>query len=495
MNKNGMNKTRKAQSIHSSKTRGAILVWFILVLPLLLGMTGLVIDTGLLMANYRHVQNSVDAAALAGADALADGKSTGQAMELANAFITQHHELASADVEVLIPPLSGPYTGDESHVEVIATSETATLFIHLIPGAARARVAKARAVAGSEIVKTIDTVVALDPDARPGIAAVGNASLSVEGRIVVNSEGGGVDAEGNPVAGTGTAAFVSPFGLVRAGEVHVVGGTNRPDRIENYTPGGPHPLKTGQLPSPDPLGRLPTPTVLNGVNPIRRGAPVATESAMELNNSADDSIAPNEVIDVNGVETMVLRPGIYSSIQIDGGNVRFEPGIYVLAASPTTANSLQILGGNVEAEGIMFYNTTDEYDPATGYPDLSDGDQRPTQSNTYGQILLLADIGFKGIDTSKYNYSNAPAAISAFDGMLIYQRRHHATPIQFLGHVADGDLVGAVYAKWAPFLMTADGVFHSQFVVGSLRIPGHGNLTIKYNAKEAVGAMGIFLVE
>ena len=46
---------------------GKTLVMFAILLPVLLGMTGLVIDGGLLMAAHRQVQNAADAAALAAA--------------------------------------------------------------------------------------------------------------------------------------------------------------------------------------------------------------------------------------------------------------------------------------------------------------------------------------------------------------------------------------------------------------------------------------------
>ncbi len=480
--------------------RGAILVWFVLVFPLLLGMTGLVVDAGLLMATYRHVQNSVDAAAIAAANDLVLGRTEAEAVQTATDFVRVHHELSSASVLVHTPPQNGPYAGEPGYVEVIAEYETSTLFIHLLRGAHKSQRATARAVAGAEQLKTIDGIIALDHRARPGLAVTGNAHFNVTGRVIVNSEGGGVDADGVSVDnGNGdSAAFVSPFGLVKATEVYVVGGANRPDRFENYEPGGPHPLKTGQLPVPDPLIHVPTPTVANGVINVRRGAPQATDGLLVLNNPQDDPDSPNTIAidETTGKETMFLRPGIYSSIDIEGGDVRFEPGIYVLAAPPESTYSLRILGGEIEAQGIMFYNTTEEYDPITGQPDVFDGNQLPTDGLSEArQMRLNASLGFSPIDTLQFGYFEASPAIAQFNGMLIFQRRGNIATVQIQGFSGDGDLSGTVYAKWAHVKLPAGGTFNSQFVVGNLRVPGHGDLTINYENQDGVEAPSVFLVE
>ena len=48
--------------------RGAILIWFALLLIILMAMAGMVIDVGRLMAAQRQAQNAADAAAMAVAD-------------------------------------------------------------------------------------------------------------------------------------------------------------------------------------------------------------------------------------------------------------------------------------------------------------------------------------------------------------------------------------------------------------------------------------------
>lgn len=479
----------------------AILVWFALLLPLLLGMIGLVIDAGLLMSSHRHLQNSVDAGAMAGANDLLLGFSESEAIATARLFVTSHHELADADVDVFSPPVNGPYAGQAGYVEVIAEHQTKTVFIQLLNGIHKTRRAKARAVAGAELNDFIDGIIALDHrTGRPGLAVTGNAQLSSSGRIIVNSENGGVDQHGDPLDNgqPSFGAFVSPFASVKAEEVYLVGGTNRIDRFQNIESGGAFPLKTGQLPVPDPLRHLPTPTIANGVVDVRRGSPVVSADEIQLNNSSDDSDSPNyvETNETTGEQTLVLHPGIYSSIDITGGKVRFLPGIYALAASRDKQYSVRILSGEIEAQGIMFYNTREDYDPVNGLPDANDGNGSPDiEGEDSGQIRINAALGFSAIDTLQYGYGNASPLISQFNGMLIYQRRRSISTVQIQGFTQNQTLSGVVYAKWAELRAPAGGTIHSQIVVGRISVPGHGDLLVKHDSNDFVQSLDVFLVE
>src|SRR3954466_445900 len=71
------------------RREGKILVMFALLLPVLLGVTGLVIDGGLLMAAQRQAQNAADAAATAAAMDMYRGN-TANATATANTFMTNN---------------------------------------------------------------------------------------------------------------------------------------------------------------------------------------------------------------------------------------------------------------------------------------------------------------------------------------------------------------------------------------------------------------------
>src|SRR4051794_19252694 len=93
---------------------GQTLILFALLLPLVLGMTGLVIDGGMLIATQRQVQNAADAAAMAGVMDRLRGQTSIVASATATTFVKdpQYNNLPGATVVVNIPPLSGPYAGD-----------------------------------------------------------------------------------------------------------------------------------------------------------------------------------------------------------------------------------------------------------------------------------------------------------------------------------------------------------------------------------------------
>ena len=55
---------RHARSLRPGRRPGKVLVLFTMLLPVLLGLVGLVVDGGLMMAAQRRVQNAADAAAL-----------------------------------------------------------------------------------------------------------------------------------------------------------------------------------------------------------------------------------------------------------------------------------------------------------------------------------------------------------------------------------------------------------------------------------------------
>ena len=125
---------------------------------------------------------------------------------------------------------------------------------------------------------------------------------------------------------------------------------------------------------------------------------------------------------VTHVQTMQLYPGIYDSISITGGNVIFYPGIYVLASQKSNQATLSINGGNVTANGVMFYNTGSNYNPATGAPDTNDKTTPPpiTDGALLGSVSINGVVPMLPIDTniSSYNYggyqSGAPGAIGGF---------------------------------------------------------------------------------
>jgi len=493
---------------------GAILVLFALLLILLVGMVGLVIDAGLLMAAHRHAQNAADAGALAAAQDILEGRDSAAATDTATRFVTEHNQDSEARIAmpaptVNIPPTSGPYAGMTNYAEVIVQNPTPTYFIHVLPGVASENTVGAQAVARVENRAAGAGVIALDPKYKnkPGVGVTGGARLIVNGRVYDNSELGGVDENGKPIdnGNTGVAGSVANNSTLIATEVRVVGGVDNPENFESYDAyadpqsdtqsSEPRVLRTGELPVPDPLLTLPTPTVANGVDPTRRGSPTASDGGL-YEGTVSPSANYIETDATTGKQTLVLHPGIYDSIKITGGKVRFEPGIYVLSPQVNTTTTLNITGGDVSAKGVMFYNTGSTYDPQTGLPDSLDGEHSPPAENAhFGGVTINAAMEFLPIDFDKYSYDPMYRPSDDFEGMLFYQRRRNTEDISLQGDAEEGNLAGTLYAKWAHFKIAGQGTYDAQFIAGSIAISGQGDVTINYVGDKIGKAPQVFLVE
>jgi hypothetical protein len=423
----------------------------VLLMPVLAGMLGLVIDGGLLLGAYRQTQNAADAAAMAAALDKMRGSSDGTALFTANRYVHEFNGLADAPDLVPgqtfnIPPKQGPYAGNPQYVEVIVSYPVNTTFMSVL--GFDSQTVTARAVAGFEAVSAGQGIVTLDPTAAPGLS-VNGGTTTVNGSVLVNAE-----ATSAPFA-----AAVNGAALLRATSVDVVGDVNNPNGFQNVPPNTGSPLHTGVLPGPDPLLKLPTPASYNGVDTTDRG-------------SADISDG-----------TTTLDPGVYSSIKITGGTVTLNPGIYVVKGELTITGS-----ANVQGNGVMFYATGTDYNPNFGFPDVNDGNGFGTDPNaTYGAVTISA----ANVNLQPYNQAGSP-----FNGMLLYQRRWNDQPMTIQGSAGPNfNLGGTLYAKWAPLSLTGQGQFNVQLVAGRVNVTATGGLTIDYTGRLLGQAYAVFLVE
>jgi hypothetical protein len=383
--------------------RGTIVIMFAVLLPVLLGMTGLVIDCGLMMATQRQVQNAADAAAMAAAMDLYRGSTPDQATTTANTFVQQYNGGASAYALVLngsydataktsplnIPPKQGPYAGNIQYVEAIVIYPINLMFIpvlNAIPGInlSQTTQVQARAVAGFEQVSFGEGVIVLDPTKTPGLSVSGNNTrLVVNGTIVDNSEGSGYDQFGGTVTSTYSQPAVTtingnptPAPIV-CRDLQVVGGVDALTTIDNiraydpafasngyyYDPSNQdRPLFAGAPSQSDPLQSVPAPSSSNGV--ITGTSDAQNPYYGYKNGSWAPKQTPQDVSLGNG-DTVTFSPGIYKSISITGGDVTFTPGIYVVGKDGTGSGDALYIGGgtlrvgpqNQGINGVMFYNT------------------------------------------------------------------------------------------------------------------------------------------
>jgi Flp pilus assembly protein TadG len=499
----GSRSARPRGRAHSTAARrGKVLVLLAIILPSLIGFAGLVIDASLLSVEQRNLQHVADAGATAAAMALFKGQTVDEAKAAAVASVQTDNNMSAVDVEVHIPPSSGPFSSSSAYAEVIAKSTLSTYMIQIV-GAASSNTIKARSVAGSEGSTSGGAVVVLDPDPQGtaidlsplaslslslpplqlgGLEVLGAGTLRVNGAVLVNNQWGGVDEQGNPAgqdAGPPYAVACTPLvGLTKltAQDIRVVGGVDNPQYYGHVTAGRKSPLLCGKLPVNDPLAGLPAPTVsvdpANVVATNRGGVQVATLP-----------LAP----------VTTLNPGVYDWINIVSGRVTMNPGVYIVrSVNPATQISLSILGGTVTANNVMFYITdSNGYSAALGAPDSADGNA----AAPVGSLgTLLPSVVITSIAGSSITAINNAA--SPYNGVLIYQRRLDRRPIVLVDQqlLLGGTLRGAVYGKYASALFAAQGTYDMRFVVGSMRFANLLSCTLS-PTRLFPPAQDVFLVE
>jgi hypothetical protein len=493
--------------------QGVILVLVGMTLVLALSMLALVTDLAVKMGQARHGQTIADSVALVAARTYMKTGNATQARYDAIQLAAQHPQVeVLTNSDIRIPPTIGNYQGKDTYVEVVVRQPKSQFFGFLVRNTSGEKVVS-RSVAGFIAMPSGDGVCALNPTAVPGLSVSGQGRLFVAGRIVVNSEGGGVDENGQQVLtgnnGVAVSAGNSTDNGIFASDMAVVGGVDNPSNIKPYDPTLPPPLRAGQLPEPDPMLELPTPITTLGVDSRLRGSPKITNLNVQGMNTdkgnqnriatAGESIAGGLYTAVAGAA--ILHPGIYDDISITGGTVYFIPGIYVIRAQQNNQDVLKITGGNVKAEGVLFYNTGSTYSPTTGWPDANDQDNPmpALDSAKFGRVTFNASVTMSPIDTARFAYaslySGAPAVSSKFDGMLFFQRRRNPNEITVTGNSGNSLLSGTLYAKWGGFNLSGQGAYDAQFIAGKVTTSGQGDITISSTGGKKGRAARVFLVE
>ncbi len=502
MNKARCTRRNRKQRIANNKRPGVILVLFAIMLALLIGMIGLVVDGGLMLASHERAQNIADSTARSVAIALHNGdeelspQKNGERFAFTYNHLPDDPEMTPAQqVIVNHPPQSGAFAGINDYVEVIITHPMDTNFIQVLGVATHQRVS-ARAVAGFRTFPKSAGVVILDPRGNPGLSVQGtNAKLQVNSAILVFTRRVGENEFGATVgefaAGQPSVTMGGAGATMEATELIVSGGV---DRWENYVAPAVDVLHAGTEdrvddPFHDRPMRLPIPIEGNGV--INRDL-----GSVSITNNNQTGIYPENPDSINtynketGVTT--LHPGIYNQIRISGGEVEFKPGIYVLQNISGGGNILSITGGTVTGLGVMFYNTASSWDPVTGGDDQRDDLAEDTTSETepfnvqstqFGGIDIHGEhVHLTGIDTNLYAYFNEHGEpidedIDVFNDMVIYQRRFNQTPIN-ITNGQDGGIEGRFYAKWANLQLSGQGTYNFAIVVGSMSVNGRAIVNV-----------------
>jgi hypothetical protein len=288
--------------------RGFVLLTVAVIAVVMIGFMGLVVDVGLMRYWKRKAQNAADAGAVSG---IQDVNSFGSNADHHTAVLqeAETHGFVNGQGGVTIqsnrPPSSGPFTGNPRYVEVIVSKTLPTTFMSILN--VSAATVRARAVASSRLSDAC--IIALRPDGDGRFEAGGSSIFTTACGIWVNSNG-------NKAFRNIASACVS------ASSIRVVGQAE----VNTSCPGSPTPAPTtGVMPVTDPFASKPVPFV----GPCNH-------SGLKVANTT-------------------LNPGVYcDGIEITGGTVTLNPGLYILDGNGLKIASNTVLIGN----GVTFFHTS-----------------------------------------------------------------------------------------------------------------------------------------
>lgn len=475
---------------------GKIIPLFVVLLPALCGMAGLVVDTGLLLAAHRQVQNAADSAALAGAHRLLRGDTNNTARTEAINFVTNYNGLTNATVTVNIGPTQGSYAGQSKYVEVHVSNTVATAFLGAV-GISTSTVS-ARAVAGVESARINEAGVLFDSTSFPGLKLESGATLTVNGSLVLNSPGAGYDQYGNWLSwGSPYPAYALELGsgaTLKAKYLQIKGGVNSVSSIQNYTTGGSMPLYSAAGTAADPGLSLPVPM---------------TSNVTSITNWTRQ--APMELSAASGT---TLYPGVYQDISIiNNAVVTFSPGVYIFCPQ-SIGQGLRISGNpTITGNGVMFYFTGNTYlSPSPGYYDNldggvnlnSDGWTVPWPPDPNFTTMAFAQLRINTTNAT-INLSGLSDNSSPFNNVLFFQRRRPPydyspySPAYGFQLVNGGtatvfNLSGFAYCKWGGCIL-GQGTYGAHFTVGTMTINSGATATINTGTTNYGAAKQVFLVE
>lgn len=473
--------SRRQPNQRTGNRTGHVLPLVVIALAAVFGVLGLVFDAGLLMDEARDLQHLADAAATAGAMELLLEKSDSQARNTATDYVHVKNGASDVSVQVNIPPTSGAFAGADNYLEVVVEKQATSRFMHLVGGSSNYSMS-ARAVAGFKPSTDGAAIVVLDQDppslsipplpALPtsfpalvgGLEVLGLGTVVVEGSVLVNTNWGGEDENGDPAGVNNGPPWgiactpVLPLTKLRAQDIRVQGGVDKRTNYGHLDSGEDNPLRANRLPVPDPLRELPAPTVSS--DPVN----------VQANNYGHRNVI-NPLSLVLGLPIQ-LQPGVYDSINIDGSYVVFQPGVYVIRGkNPVTQIGLSIVASRIVATDVMFYVTNSSaYDVAAGWPDQGDEETNPQfggLANLLPSVLIVSgDILWSS------SYSPITDPTSPYNGLMIYQRRHDPRPVIVLdaGLLSPVSFGGTIYAKWGHVLFGGRGAYNARIVAGTARL-------------------------
>jgi hypothetical protein len=424
-----------------------------LSLVALLGLTGLVVDGGNMMATRRRAQNAADSAALAGAVALLKEGSTNRARNDALLYAQDNGFLNSGTddtVTVNCPPVFGPHAGDTNCVQVQVYKELPSYFIRLLIQRKPSVLAQATATI-SKAQGEGDGLIVLDPERDHAMEITQDAIVEVaNGGIAVNSN----DKE---------ALLAKDRSRVQGTRIRVTGGTKIDGGTVQASP------VTGVPPVADPLAMVPEPdpqTLGLRTFPGLKISLDKNQPKIDLLNANVSSASG--VLDVHQGQkaAVVLSPGIYTGgMELKDVPVIMQPGIYYLDGGGLKMEGTASLSGT----GITLFNGSRTSD-------------------------------FGGIELKDYSKLNIEAPLDGiYKDIILFQARNNDKEVKINSMGSIVALRGAFYLPKARYNVNEFGgtlnMQATQFIVGSIKMGGNSSLRVNFDRESSVGRAQVELVE
>jgi hypothetical protein len=400
-----------------------------LSMPVLIGVTALGLDAGVLYVQRRQAQTAAEAAALAGAWTIKNGGTFSAAQTAAVAAGSQNGITVSA------AQVTQPQTG---YIAVSATSTKPKLFSALwgagnmsATASATARAANTSSGSSSSGAPySTYSILLLDKTAASGLYVVGSASLT--------ATGGGIQVNSNAAAVPYTSsAFYLTQGTVTAPSITVVGTT----WVQPYGGGVVSPTPSAGSVVMDPLA--------NASPPI---------SAPSL--SAAQALGTYTNYSTGNGNTYTMNPGYYSGgVNIGASTVTMKSGTYYLAGGNFyVANNATVTG-----TGVTIYLSPTAITNNATYP----------ESNAAVSVQSASSVTL-----------SAPAS-GTYAGLLFYVDPANSAAVQF-GNNPQLNLTGTLYAPSSQVDVTGFGgqtvTVGTQIIADTMRVENNAKVNTPYSS-------------
>jgi Flp pilus assembly protein TadG len=422
----------------TSQRHGVVLPATAFAMVVLIGVTAIVMDGGLLLADKRQCQSAADAAALAAAIDLFENFEKNYGADPSGTAATSAAKTATDNgftdgvngktVKVNIPPVSGPSKDQPGYAEVIVTMQQKRYFSRIF-GSGELKVT-ARAVARGTKFPKNNGLIVLKPSGASTVTNAATGNITVKGgNVIVNSsdaKAGAISNTGSIVADnqyfTGTPGFESSG----AGQFTAVNGK----------------LYSNQTPTPNPLKDLPAPLMapLSYKNVNIAALPIvggAIPGWPDPDNPLNGWILPATGY-LNGLHITDTNPDHVYTLQ---------SGIFYLSSGGLSVTGSATVRS--EANGVLLYVKGGGVNINTNGPLTL----APLKAGTYKDVTLFQDAA-----------NTSQSAIGA----------------QAKGSLS---ITGTVYMPAAKLTLNGSGANYavgSQHIVYELGVTGSGNFLVDY---------------